>query len=206
MKRRPRRLIAYRPRRMLAQSGLGLESIEAWPAAGGGLLVGVAEAAFAGAAALRPAVKTLFIRVDDMDGIIVLLPYVTLENEARACVLTLVAEELSVPECNVEIRDAGYGHPMVDIGRQAERSLQSCAAVVRTLLISAAAENWSLSPDLCHAAQGLVRGLDRTTGYGDVAADAALAVVPDLVRLRCGHHVSLTPAEPVRSESLAVAD
>ena len=206
MKKRPRRLIAYRSRRTPAQSGLGLESIEAWPAAGGGLLVGVAEAAFAGAAPLRPAVKTLFIRIDNTNRITMLLPYVALEEDVRDCIRTLVATELSVPERWLEIRDAGHGHAMVDIGRQAEHSLQSCAAVVRTLLISAAAENWSLSPDLCHAAQGLVCGLDRTTGYGDVAADAALGVVPDLVRLRCGRHVFLSPSEPVRSESLAVAD
>ena len=39
------------------RSGLGVESIEAWAAAGGGLLVGIAEPAFGGDAPLRQAVS-----------------------------------------------------------------------------------------------------------------------------------------------------
>jgi isoquinoline 1-oxidoreductase beta subunit len=169
-------------------------------------LVGVAEPVLAGAAPLRPVVKTLFIRIDDSHSIDVLLPYVTLEDEARGCIRALAAEELSVPERRVEVRDDGHGHALVDVGRPVERSLQACAAVARTLLVAAAAENWNLPAALCRAAQGSVCGPGRTTAYGDIAADAALCQVPGWIQLRCGRYVLLSPPARGVAESLACAD
>lgn len=204
--KKPRRLIAYRPRPGQQHSGLGLASIEVWPAAGGGLLVGLAEPALAGAAPLRPAVKTAFIRVDLGDGISVLLPYVALEDEVRACLRTLVAEELAVPERRIEISDRGTGIAMVDVGQEAEWSLRACTAVARTLLVSAAAEIWGTSASLCGTVQGIVSGPGGTARYGDIAADAALCDLPHWIRLRGDRYVSLSPSARGARDGLAFAD
>jgi hypothetical protein len=198
-------LLAYRPWFESDQSGLGAETIEAWPAAGGGLLVGVAEPVFAAAAPLRRSVKTVFIRIGDGDIAVVMLPYVTLEDEVRDCIRVLVAVELSVPEHRVEIRAAALtgAHHILDLSPLAERSLQACAAVARTLLISAAAENWGQAVDLCRGCEGAVLGPDRIARYGAIAADAALCDLPRSVRLLCGHEVPL--ASELR-DGLAFAD
>jgi hypothetical protein len=206
MKKRARRFIAYHPRPALQHNGLGLESMEAWPAAGGGLLIGIAEPALAGGAPLRPRVKSMFIRIDTCAGIAVLLPYVRLEAEARECIRALIAEELSAPEFRIAISDQGGAPAVVDVGGDTERSFRACAAVARTLLISAAAELWNLSTELCEAVQGLVHGPARAAGYGDIAADAALSEMPDCVQLRCGREVLVSPATRLVQDAFAWAD
>jgi len=179
------------------RDGFGAASIEAWPAAGGGLLVGAAEPAFAGTAPLRRAIKTIFLRIDSSEAAVLTLPYVVLEDEARGCMRALVAEELSLPEHRIEVRGAdntastptaGHGarHRIVDIGPHAEHSLQACAAGARILLLSAAAETWGLPLALCRVAEGRVFAGDRTAGYGVIAADAALCRLPQSLRLRNG--------------------
>jgi hypothetical protein len=172
-----------------SQAEFGPETIEAWPAAGGGLLVGIVEPAFAGAASLRRTVKTIFIRIDDSDVIRVTLPYVAIENEARTCIRALVAGELCVSECRIEVGAAEKptgSRVVIDIDSNGERSLIICAAVARSLLISAAAEIWRLSTELCRVSDAAVFGSGLHIAYRDLAADAALFDTPNSVQLRCG--------------------
>jgi hypothetical protein len=183
-----------------ADGGLGLGSIEAWPAAGGGLLVGMAEPEFAGTAPLRRTVKTIFIRLSSGKPTTLLLPYVSLEAEAQRCIRALAAAELAVPEECIAVgsRDDDRNR-VIDLGPQAERSLQACAAVTRSLLTAAAAELWGVPVHRCHVAAGLVAGPDcgQIVQLGDVAADAALADLPDSVWLFSGRTLSLRAAKPV---------
>jgi isoquinoline 1-oxidoreductase beta subunit len=181
-----------------ADCGLGIVSIEAWPAAGGGLLVGMAEAEFAGAAPLRRKVKTIFITID-AGATTLLLPYVSLENEAQRCIRTLVAVELQVPEESVALRSLEDArHRIVDVCTEAERGLQACAAVARTLLVAAAAELWAVPAHRCGFAAGLIVGPEsgQIVERGDVAADAALLELPDSVRLFSGRSLSLRASAP----------
>ncbi|HVM83838.1 MAG TPA: hypothetical protein VMW18_08115 [Candidatus Binatia bacterium] len=178
------------------RDGFGAASIEAWPAAGGGLLVGAAEPAFVGDAPLRRAIKTIFLRIDSNEIAALTLPYVALEDEARGCMRALVAAELSLSEHRIEVRGAdntsaptarhGAHHRIVDIAPHAEHSLQACAAGARMLLLSAAADAWGLPVALCRVAEGYVFGGDRAAGYGVIAADAALCRLPRSLRLRSG--------------------
>jgi hypothetical protein len=182
----------------LAACGLGIASIEAWPAAGGGLLVGMAEPEFAGAAPLRRAVKTIFIRID-AGATTLLLPYVSLETEAGRCSRALVAAELLLPEECVALGSLEDGrHRIVDVGTEAQRSLQACAAVARTLLAAAAAELWAVPADRCEITGGLIVGPKpvQIVQRGDVAADAALLELPDSVELLSGRGLSLRISVP----------
>lgn len=172
----------------VAQANLGIGSIEAWPAAGGGLLVGIAEPFFVGPAALRPVVKTAFVRLDFAGEISVILPYVTLEPEARGCVRALVAGEMDVPEESISILDRpGDGrYVIIDVEPSAERSLQACGATVRAQLVAAAASAWRVAGSRCDVAQGAVYSGRRAVRYKDIAATAALEKVPNCLQLRCG--------------------
>jgi isoquinoline 1-oxidoreductase subunit beta len=168
---------------------MGIASIEAWPAAGGGLLVGLAEPMLAGDAPLRAPVKTMFLRLDGSGEIRCILPYVTVDTEISACIRALIAEELSVTEASVTVNDAVSIFRIPDLHPSVERSLQALAAATRALLITAAAENWDLPAPACEANGGEVRSAGRSIGYREIAADAALAAVPRALRLRCGRPV-----------------
>lgn len=182
---------------------LGLASIETWPAAGGGLLVGMAEPEFAGAAPLRRTMKTVFIRVGIGSPVTLLLPYVSLEPEARHCIRALVADELAVPEECIALGSLEAERDcIIDLSRQAERSLQACAAVTRSLLIAAAAEAWCVSAHRSRISAGLIvgPGWGQILQPGDVAADAALLEIPESVWLSSGRNLSLrSAAAPPRS-------
>jgi hypothetical protein len=182
-----------------ADGGLGIASIEAWPAVGGGLLVGMAEPEFTGAAALRRTVKTVFVRIGAGGGTTLLLPYMSLEAEAARCIGALVAAELAMPEaCIAVVGLEESRHRLIDLGREAERGLQACAAVVRTLLLTAAAELWGAPVHRVRLSAGLIVGPERgqIVQFGDVAADAALLDVPDSVRLSSGRNLSLRAVAP----------
>ena len=172
-----------------ADGGLGVASIESWPAAGGGLLVGMAEPGFAGAAPLRRTVKTIFMRICTGGKVTLLLPYVSLETEARRCIAALVAAELAMPEEWIAVGSLESGrHRIIDIGTAAERSLQACAAVTRALLAAAAAELWGVRVLRCQITAGLIVGPEagQIVQLGEVAADAALMEVQESVWLLSG--------------------
>lgn len=185
--------------RSVCEGGLGIASIEAWPAAGGGLLVGMAEPAFAGTRPLRRTVKTVFLRIGAGSAITLILPYVSVESEARRCIRTLVAAELAMPEESIGVDfPEGARDRIVDVGTQAERSLQACAAVTRTLLITAAAELWDVPNHRCRMSTGMIMGPEaaETIPISDIAADGALVGVPTSVRLLSGRKVSLRAHSP----------
>ncbi len=72
---------------------LGLASIESWPAAGGGLLVGIADRARRHGAA-PSAIKTLFLHLDRGATVKLVVPYADLEPEAAHCMVALAAAEV----------------------------------------------------------------------------------------------------------------
>jgi hypothetical protein len=194
-------VVAYCAVPDLAQGWFGPETVEAWPAAGGGLLVGIVEPAFAGAAPLRRTVKTIFIRIDGSDVIRVILPYVALEDEARACIRFSIAAELCVDECRIKIEtpDPAMVKPIgiiIDIDPDAENSLRVCAAVARTRLVSAMAERLGLALDLYQIADGAVFVSDACIPYSEIAADAASCDAPGVVQLHGGPWVALSKAMP----------
>jgi isoquinoline 1-oxidoreductase beta subunit len=187
-------------------SRFGVASIEAWPAAGGGLLVGKAEPAFVGAAPVRTSVKTVFLRLDRSGEILLMIPYVALEAETRACIRAVVSDELHISESAITVSDdrSGAGSRIIDLHPVAERSLQACAAAARALLLEAAAETWQVSSDRCETASGLIRTTGRAIAYRDLAAEAALASIPRRLSLRCGRLVDMVvPPAPAADTNVS---
>jgi len=170
-------------------------SLEAWPAAGGGLLLGMIVPALASAAPLRHPIKNLFLRIDREGQTSVIVPYARFEPEVLICATELVGGELDVPSECIAVAH-GVAAPdgmrtMADLCPAAELGLTLIAATARTLLQGAAAEAWNIATCDCGIEQGMVRGLGLQAVYADLAADAALIPLPAVVFLASGRPVAL---------------
>jgi isoquinoline 1-oxidoreductase beta subunit len=198
-----RRLISGARSATLDSTRLGVSSIEAWPAAGGGLLVGIAEPELAGVAPVRNSVKTVFLRIGTDGDMVVQLPYVRLELDGLECLRTLIATELGVSDIAIHVQD-GEGNralQMVDIGPSTELTLRCCAAAARALLAAAAVKSWCVAIERCGLADQLIADYVQAGRLRDLAADAALCQVPDHIELRGGRMIDL-----VQFPSHAVTD
>lgn len=175
---------------------LGLASIESWPAAGGGLLVGIAEPGLAGTAPLRSAIKTLFLHLDRGATVKLVVPYADLEPEASRCMVDLAAAELRLPPESIaldlvvdrSLHTAGIDaapRALIDLGRDVELSISALAAVTRMLLTEAAAQVWGASALDCRVDDGVIRlsGTRHVQRYGEVTHLAALMPLPGSVLL-----------------------
>jgi hypothetical protein len=172
---------------------LGPASTEAWPAAGGGLLVGMGAPELAGIAPPRMALKTVFLRIGSEGDHRLILPYVRLEPETRECARALIEIELGVPEGFFTISDRANEATagIVDLAPDAEDSLRCCAAVARALLASAAADCWRPAMERCAQADRLLRPHVESGTVRALAADAALCRMPRRIELRCGRSIDL---------------
>jgi len=154
-------------------------SMEAWPAVGGGLLLGMIVPALSGATPLRHPIKNLFLRIDDRNRVSVIIPYVRLEAEALGCAAVLIADELdvSVERIAIENRVVNRNNaPVVaDLCPNCALGLMLIAAAANALVKAAAATR------------------DCATASG-IAADAALVPLPSVVTLASGRSVTLRSA------------
>lgn len=177
---------------------LGISSIEVWPAAGGGLLVGMIVRALSGATPLRQTVKNLFLSINTQGLSTVTVPYIRLEPEVLRCAADVITAELRISFGQVVVdnriadsrSEASY---IADLCPACELGLALLAAVARTLLTTAAAELWNVAVSECVVESGLVLGGSawRLASYADLASDAALLALPDVVFLTSGRRVAL---------------
>jgi isoquinoline 1-oxidoreductase beta subunit len=173
-------------------------SLEAWPASGGGLLVGMAIRSLVGDAPFRMAIKTAFLRIDTHGFTTVIVPYVSLESETVRCAAAVVASELglaptpdgvAVDQCLVERSGLpARRSPLVDLDPESERGLAILAAAGRMLMIRAAAEAWRIDPARCRAMGGTIFDPTgrRSVAFAQIAQDASLQDLPASVRLCSG--------------------
>jgi isoquinoline 1-oxidoreductase beta subunit len=167
-----------------------------------------AEAAEAGGFA-----PNAFIRIDSGGQIVLTMPYVEMGQGDYTAIPMLIAEELEVDLKQVRLEHAPpdaklYGNPLL-AGVQATggstaigaawKPMREAGAVARTMLVSAAAQRWSVDPASCRAQSGEV--LHPPTGrrltYGELAADAAGMPVPSSTVLKRPEDFKLigTPAK-----------
>lgn len=172
-----------------------VSSIEAWPAAGGGLLLGAIVQAISGRAQKRNTVKTLFLRLG-LDCLpTVIIPYVCLEPEVASCVAEVVAAEFGSDAGQVTI-DNNVNHStsaavalLVDLSPAFELNLVVLAAIARTLLATV-----TETISLCENGRERDReadGAQRSPSLSDLVMDAALLGLPPVITLRSGRRISL---------------
>lgn len=136
----------FPPRRPFGEVAPNLAaSLEVWPAAGGGLLLGMNVLVLAGAAPRRQPVKSLFLRVDTQCVARVIVPYARLEAGVARRVSEMMSAKLGVSSGRVAVDNRTAGQRSAsehggDLCRSVEASLVLPAAVARSLMIIAAAE------------------------------------------------------------------
>ncbi|NPD68941.1 xanthine dehydrogenase family protein molybdopterin-binding subunit [Lichenicola cladoniae] len=186
-------------RRVVIQTGL----------AAGGLMLGLRLPGFspgvAGAATTVPATvaegfaPNAFIRIDRQGLVTLIMPNAEFGQGIWTSACMLIAEELEVGLDQVTPMAAppdasAYTDPL--LGEQATggsasirgdwKRLREAGAVGRTLLIQAAAQQWSVDPGSCSASRAVVThaASGRTLGYGALVDAAALLPVPTDVPIK----------------------
>jgi isoquinoline 1-oxidoreductase beta subunit len=168
---------------------------------GGGLLLGIclpslSRRALADGAAFAP---NAFIRITPDDTITLMMPDTESGQGIYTSAATLIAEELEVGLNQVALmaappNNALYANPL--LGEQATGGscsiradwdrLRKAGASARVMLITAAAEQWHVDAQTCHAAQGAVHhdASGRSATYGELASAAGQVPLPKDVPLK----------------------
>jgi CO/xanthine dehydrogenase Mo-binding subunit len=187
-------------------------------AAGGGLLVGFALPRFIDVKAATPAgdnfAPNAFIRIGADDSVTLVMPQVEMGQGTYTSMSMLIAEELEVELAQVTAEaappnDKLYANPL--LGFQVTggstsvpgwwEPLRRAGAVARTMLVTAAANDWGVDPASCHAEKGEV--INPATGarrkYGELADAAAKLPTPENVALKDPKNFTLigTPAKRI---------
>ncbi|TCW75927.1 aldehyde dehydrogenase [Burkholderia sp. SRS-46] len=181
-------------------------------AAGGGLLLGFSMPA-AGGDARRSVIggdadetpragvfaPNAFVQIDRSGQVTLVMPKVEMGQGVYTSLPMLIAEELEVPLANVTLDHAPpneklFFDPLLGgqltggstSVRYAWEPLRRAGATARTLLVNAAAKQWSVDPATCRAENGEVLHppSGRRASYGQLADAAAKLPVPKDVALK----------------------
>lgn len=200
-----------------SQESVGLSRrsfIMAGAALGGGLLISFSlpismRGAFAQGAEFSP---NAYIRVDREGRVFLTIQPVEMGQGTYTSMPALIAEELEVGLDQVVIEhapadDKRYANPM--LGFQVTggstsvpanwKPLREAGATARTLLITAAANQWGVPASSCKADKGVVSHPEsgKRAGYGELADAAAQLPMPETVALKDPREFKLigTPAK-----------
>ena len=145
--------------------------IKVGAAAGGGLLLSVSLPAFSSEAAAATDVfaPDAFIRIDGTGKVTMVMPQVEMGQGTYTSIPMLIAEELEVELATVQLEHAPpndklYANPLIGFqatgGSTSVRGfwepLRRAGATARTMLISAAADQWGVAAGDCRAEKGVV--------------------------------------------------
>ncbi|MDR6451488.1 xanthine dehydrogenase family protein molybdopterin-binding subunit [Variovorax paradoxus] len=140
-----------------------------------------------------------FIRIDADGAVRLVMPMAEMGQAIYTGSAMLLAEELGVELDQVRVEhsppnEALYGMPLlggqITGGSTSTRGtygvLREAGAVARTLLVSAAAEQWKVDPASCAVARGVVShaASNRQLGFGALAGAAAKLPMPAKVTLK----------------------
>jgi isoquinoline 1-oxidoreductase beta subunit len=152
----------------------------------------------AGASEFRP---NAFLRLDTLGTITVTVPYAEMGQGVTTAIAQLVAEELEVPVDRIRTElapgdDALYAHPLLGeqiTGGSASirggwKQMRSAGAAARTVLIEAAAKQWSVPPESCRAEAGEVvhAPSGRRLAYARLVPQASQLALPREPKLKTG--------------------
>jgi isoquinoline 1-oxidoreductase beta subunit len=172
--------------------------VQAGAAAGGGLLLGV-NLPVGPADAQTAFMPNAFVRIGNDGRIVLVMPYVEMGQGTYTAIPMLIAEELEVDLKQVHVEHAPpdeklYANPLLGVQatgnsnaiRGAWQPLRQAGAVARSMLLTAAAQRWSVDPESCraHGGEVLHSASGRRLKYGALAADAARLPVPEKVSLK----------------------
>lgn len=174
-------------------------------AAGGTLAIGVSLqggllAPADAAPQAQPFEPNAFIRIDTDGKVTLTMARVEMGQGIYTALSMLIAEELEVPLSGVVLEHAPpdasrYGNPRAGGGQitggsnsvmGAWEPLRNAGAAARSMLVSAAAQEWGVAPSECAARDGVVHHSTsgRQLGYGQLTHSAARLPLPQQVALK----------------------
>jgi isoquinoline 1-oxidoreductase subunit beta len=172
------------------------------------------------AAASSPFAPNAFIRIDRQNAVTLVMPMVEMGQGVYTAMAMLLAEELEVGLDQVRFEhapadDSLYANAILHVQSTGLSStirafwlpLRQAGAAARTVLIAAAAQQWSVDPAACRAQRGTVvhAASARRLTYGELVDAAATLPVPpkDRVALKPLEAMSLvgTPAKRIEGPS-----
>ncbi|MDE1181813.1 xanthine dehydrogenase family protein molybdopterin-binding subunit [Paraburkholderia sp.] len=140
-----------------------------------------------------------FIQIDRSGKVALVIPKVEMGQGIYTSIPMLIAEELEVPLDSVTLKHAPpneklFMDPLLGgqlTGgstsiRYAWEPMRRAGATARTMLVSAAAQQWQVDPSTCAAQGGMVThaASNRSIGYGDLVEAASKLPVPQNVALK----------------------
>jgi isoquinoline 1-oxidoreductase beta subunit len=188
-------------------------------AAGGVLLLGVTLPQSRAEAATTTSMPNAWVKIGSDDTITILSARSEMGQGVYTALPTLVAEELEVDLAKIKVEIAPAGSVYINslLGGQITGGstsivegydkLRLAGAQARTMLVSAAAQKWSVDPSACRAVSGVVQGPGgQKASYGELAEAASKLPVPQDVKLKA-HKDSRYVGKPVnRLDSAAKID
>ncbi|MBV8742901.1 MAG: molybdopterin-dependent oxidoreductase, partial [Sinobacteraceae bacterium] len=213
-----------------ARAGRNLRSrrrfLQVSAAFGGGMLLKVVVGARFATAASDLAPKPLplkkpqlvilnaYVRIEPSGAVRLVMPKVEMGQGTYTSLPMLVAEELEVPLNRVTIEPAPPDPAVYGVNgdqstggstsiRDCWLPLRKAGAAARTMLISAAAQQWRVNPATCRAVGGEVihEASQRRIGYGALAAAAARLPVPADPALKHAREFRLIGTSVARRDS-----
>ena len=161
----------------------------------GGLLVGVAAGWPLAGDPASPEIRdpgevNAFVAVEPDGAILLRIPKSEMGQAVTTSLAMIVAEELECDFSRVKVeyasarRNVTEGSPYGSMGtggsssvRRGREMLQQAGASARERLIVAAARRWGVEPAACAAREGRIWNDNRSLGYGELAAEAAQALL-----------------------------
>jgi len=146
-----------------------------------------------------PFAPNAFLRIDRAGKVTFVMPVIEMGQGTYTSLPMLIAEELEVDIDKVAIEhsppdDKVYANPLIGVqltgGSTSVRGtylpLRQAGATARVMLVSAAAQRWSVDPSTCRAQKSVVSHgpTSRKLGYGELADAAAKLPVPEKVALK----------------------
>ncbi|MGY2293094.1 molybdopterin cofactor-binding domain-containing protein [Pseudomonas sp. SDO528_S397] len=202
------------------RAGLSRRSfLKVGAASGGGLLLSLALPTGVGAAPADGAqrfVPNAFITIDRQGQVTFTVAQVEMGQGTYTSIPVLIAEELGVRLDQVTVAHAPadnsrYANPLLGFQvtggstsiRSAWAPLRQAGATARTLLVQAAALQWSVAPSSCSARDGAVfhPASQRRLAYGELVERAATLPLPDTVELTTPAHYQLIGLTQHRTDS-----
>ena len=147
-------------------------------------------------------------------------PFIEMGQGTYTSIPSIVAEELDAELGNMIIEQAPHGDEYKIMFnntvrftggslsvRSSYETMRQAGATARSMLISAAAEQWQVKPADCDTKPGMVvnKQTGKTLSYGELASLAAKQTVPERVKLKDPEDFRLIGKPVKRTDSLAKA-
>jgi isoquinoline 1-oxidoreductase beta subunit len=148
-----------------------------------------------------------FIRVDHEDIVTLMMPMAEMGQGVHTALAMLLAEELEVSLERVKLQqapsdDSLYANPILHTQSTGASTsirafwtpMRQAGAVARSLLLTAAARRWGVTPDSCQAKRGVVihTSSSRQLRYGELVDAASALPVPSLGSVPLKHPSQFT--------------